>query len=191
MDAPLPFDVRRSNRGIEIRPHADAWRTKVDPLAGYFVFIGLALYVLTGMHTLIPVYVFGGISVLAIVSRLAHRRHCQVPLRIAIDRSSSYCGKSIDRGGRPCAVRIVARRHRRGLPTYGVEIVRRGETPIRLPSGYFDDLPVGNAVILSVIVAKALDAPILRGPVPAKAFEPFGVKKPGVKRSARAGASTR
>jgi hypothetical protein len=165
--SPLPFQARRVASGVEIHPHANAWRSHHDTSPIFFAILGLAVFAYSpSLPTLGGASLFGIFALLSVFINRQTRQMNGVPLHVAGDHSISYCGETIDAGHSQCKVRVVRRQVYDEPDSYGVELVRQHGPRVVMPSPYFDHLPVNEAATLAVELAKALDTTVLRGAIP-------------------------
>jgi hypothetical protein len=167
MNAPLPFQVSRVDKGVEILPRRDVWAR-----VGSVLFI---LYVVATATVFARIGGSVGTSGAAILAAFAlwlvldvrrHRCLNGVPLRVNADGSISYDNQTIYDGGDVRQVRVVVQMHADDPNTFGVEVVSQNRELTLLPEPYFSSLEPADAARLAVELAKALRTNVLRGRIP-------------------------
>jgi hypothetical protein len=161
-----PFVARRVHQGVEILPHADAWRTHHDTSPMFYALLAVVIFAWSpNTPTLAGAGLFAGFGLFSTLINRRIRKMNSVPLVVGDDRSITYGGETVDAGDEPCHVRVVRREAFEEPDTYGVELFRRKGRQVVMPNPYFDYLSPTDAAVLAVELAKALETTVVRGAI--------------------------
>jgi hypothetical protein len=172
-----PFVTRRVHPGVEIHPHAEAWRAHYDTSPMFYALLAVVIFAWSpNLSTLGGAGLFAGFGLFSTLINRRIRRMNGVPLVVGDDRSITYGGETVDTGEEPCYVRVVRREAFEEPDTYGVELFRRKGRQVVMPNPYFDYLSPTDAAVLAVELAKALGTTVVRGAIPVSSAPALSIR---------------